>query len=90
MGRTHKKELPPLGVELALLAMSWQVNREMFGMAFCHDTGIGAVRRRFGPLPGHKPTERGEVVRSEARAILATLCGACPFQDCPMKQWGMV
>jgi hypothetical protein len=89
MRKQPKAALPPLSVELAILAMSWQASREMFGMAFCHDTGVGALRRRFGPLPGHKPTETGEMVRAEARTFLGEICAHCPFEDCPMKHWGM-
>jgi hypothetical protein len=82
--------LPPLTATLALLAVSWEVQRDLTGQDTCNTTLVGAYRRKLGPLTLVRPTDTmAEITRDNARAVLARICDSCPFGRCPMKKWGI-
>jgi len=93
---------PKISAALILETVGLEVFRDKFGMRDCLNFGIGATRKKLGPI-GETPVsfipklneeeyvltmdEFIEKARDEARHVLASMCGVCPFKRCKMKAW---
>lgn len=81
--------LPGITAALVLGMVGQEVFRDAFGMAACCTRGIGAQRRKLGPVAEDPALtlDLTETARDQARQVLAGMCGTCRFQRCKMKFW---
>lgn len=95
------ERMPPMSAALALELLGLEVQREQFGMHNCLNRIVGPRRKKLGAVPKYGPVDFStpaedlkadagmviEIVRDQARVVLAEFCRDCPFQQCKMKAW---